>query len=397
MQAKQSLGYAIEQDKYLHGMCEIFEGAVDKAMTPEQTIALTAALGAKSMRIWMHHKSLLTRENGRIVFRPGKKEQYRGYVIALKERGVTHLTSMNHSYLYPDDFPGDRTSENEIPLPGTDCYRRFLADITESYAIVSAAFPEIAYFEVGNETNLHRFLAKPGWPGKDGPKEGTYDERYCYTKEEKAAIMADICWYANRGVKRGNPAAYVVFPGLTPLFGYPDMADYFDLAYAYIRSGRAPAFQPADTDPDNYFQVLAWHPYNFSGEADIFVNGCNTVYEIIKKNGDEGKKVFLTEFGYHDFDLIKHGYTLEEADKKQAEWLYNDFQAFRRLPYVETVHVFRLYDWVAGPGIEIDFGMFHSSASEQGLTPKAKGLAYFRSACGEDADPAGLYRYAKQR
>lgn len=396
MQAKKTLGYAIEPEKYLYGMCEIFEGAVDRSVAPETTIELTSALGCKSMRLWMHHKQLMTLKDGRPAFRPGKLDQYRGYADALIAKGVTRLTSMNHSYLYPQSFTGNRNSENEIPLPGTECYLEFLRLIEQSYELMAASFPQIEYFEVGNETNLHRFMCKPGWPSENAPREGEYDERYCYTKAEKAAIMADICWYANRGIKRGNPRAYVVFPGLTPLFGYTEMAADFELVYGHIESGKFPSGAAPDTDPDNYFQVLAWHPYNFSGESAIFVQGCNEVYDVMKRHGDYGKKVFITEFGYHDFDLVKHGYTLEEADKKQAEWLYNDFKAFRNeLPYVETVHIFRLYDWVAGPGIEIDFGMFRSAASESGLMPKAKGLAYYRSANNTD-DTAPLYRIVDQ-
>lgn len=397
MQAKKTLGYMIEPEKYLYGMCETFEGAVDKAAKPETTIDLVAALGCKTMRLWMHHKQLMRVENGVPVFKPGKLEQYCGYVDALIKKGVTHLTSMNHSYLYPSSFDGDPHSESEIPLPGTPTYLAFLQLVQESYRMLAAAFPQIEYYEVGNEMNLHRFLSKPNYPQEGGPKADEYDPRYCYTKEEKTAIMTDICYYANAGVKQGNPNAYVVFPGLTPLFGYTDMAADFDLVYRHIESGAFPTGRPADTDPDRYFQVLAWHPYNFSGDSSIFVKGCNEVYEVMKAHGDEGKKVFLTEFGYHDFDLVKHGYTLEDADRKQAEWLAHDFAAIKaQLPYVETVHIFRLYDWIAGPGIEIDFGMFRSAASESGIAPKAKGLAYFHAACGADADESPLYAYAKK-
>ena len=168
--------------------------------------------------------------------------------------------------------------------------------------------------------------------------------------------------------------------------------------YLTIESGKFPTGLEADTNPDNYFQILSWHPYNFGGDSSIFVNGCNEIYDVAIKHGDEGKKVFLTEFGYHDNDFIKQGMTRTEADEKQASFFKTDFLAFRKyLPYVETVHIFRLFDWTAGPGIEIDFGMFRSPMSEDGIVPKAKGLELFKLIKGENADAKKLYMYSRIR
>jgi hypothetical protein len=270
--------------------------------------------------------------------------------------------------------------------------------IEDTYALLSAAFPEIIYWEVGNEVNLSRFMCKPlcSIHGKYGEKD--YDPQYNYTFEEKAQITADICYYSNRGIKKGNPDAFVVLPAPTPYFGYTQLAWWFDQLYLAIESGKYPTGLPADTNPDYYFEILSWHPYNFSGDPSIFVGGCYEIYDVAIKHGDLGKKVFLTEFGYHDHDFMKDGMSKEEADARQASFFKTDFEAFRKeLPYIESVHIFRLFDWHAGPGIEIDFGMFTSPLDERGIVPKAKGLELFKLIKGEDADTTELYMYAKNK
>ena len=399
MKIKESLQYEHCPSKYIYGMCEMFEGPIDKGIQPETTINLISDLGCGSMRVWMHAKNLVKRQadSNSISFIESAYREYKSYIALLKEKGIHHIVSMNHSYIFPLGFSGNEKSEAEIPVPGTKEYSDFLNLLSDTYELLASGFPEIPYWEIGNEVNLHRFLCKPNFPWENRPGENDYDESCCYTFEEKAQITADLCYYANRGVKRGNPNAYVVFPSPTPYWGYTQLAWWFGEVYKAIESGDFPRGLTPDTDTDNYFQVLAWHPYNFGGEKDIFVTGCNEVYDVCKAHGDDGKKVFFTEFGYHDFDFVKErNMTKTEADEMQASFFKTDFKAFlEELPFVESVHIFRLFDWVAGPGIEIDFGMFTSTVHEEGIVPKAKGLALYKLIQGEDADTDCLYRYAK--
>ena len=400
MNVKESLNYTLTPQKNIYGMCEIFEGPVDKGISPEMTIDLISDLGCGSMRLWMHAKKIMRRNgnSNKIEFIPEQYDAYKSYIKRLHNKGIDHLVSMNHSYMYPVGFEGDEESESEIPLPGTQDYQDFMNLLTETYILFAKSFPEIIYWEIGNEVNLHRFISKPNVPKKNRPKESEYDEKYCYTFEEKAQITADLCYYANLGVKKGNPKAFTVFPSPTPYWGYTQLAGWFDMVYKAIESGDFPRGLDKDTNPDSYFQVLAWHPYNFSGDAKIFVGGCNEIYDVCKAHGDDGKKVFLTEFGYHDHDLMKNGLSRKEADALQASYWKTDFKAFLEdLPYVESVHIFRLFDWVAGPGIEIDFGMFTSPKYEDGIVPKEKGLSFYKMINGENADTSCLYRYAKKQ
>ncbi len=397
MQVKKGLKYSCEPDRFLYGMCEEFEGSLDKGADPFETIDLIDRLGAKSMRIWMHHKRLLQREGDTdvLIWKQDVFSRYRKYVEDLTKRGI-RIVAMNHNYVFPKSFAGNRDSVAEMPVPGTQTYFDEMNMIAAAYEMMARAFPEIEYWECGNEVNMNSYLAKPGF-SQSGVKNAEYDARYCYTNLEKAEIAADICYYSTLGVKRGNPNAFVVFPAPTPYRGYAEMAEFYEFAYRAIESGKFPRGLPADTDPDHYFQVQCYHAYNFGGDPKILRDGAEMIVRVMQRHGDGGKKIFITEFGYHDSDFVKtRGMTKEDADALQASFFPTDFAAFRSCPNIETVFVFRLYDWIAGPGIEIDFGLFTSPSSPHGIVPKAKGLKLYHMINGENADETVLREYQKQ-
>lgn len=395
MKVKEGLGYSFEPDKYMFGMCEEFEGSLDKGADPMTTIDLVDVLGAKSMRIWMHHKRLLElNEKGELVFKQEVFLRYRKYVEELARRNI-RILAMNHNYVFPSSYGGDKNSVSEMPLPNSEVYFEHMRLVEKGCEMIAAAFPEIEYFECGNEVNMNFYLAKPGYTAHCG-KNNVYDPKYCYNNLEKAEITADLCYYSRLGVKKGNPRAKVVFPAPTPYRGYPEMAEFLEFTYRAIESGNFPRGEEKSTNPDDYFDVQCYHAYNFGGESKVLTDGGEMVLEIMRRHGDGGKKIFITEFGYHDHDFVKtRGMTKEAADALQASFFDTDFQAFRSIGNIETVFVFRLYDWVSGPGIEVDFGLFTSPQSEQGIVPKAKGKKLFKIFQGEGADESVLYKYAK--
>ena len=396
MQVKEGLGYTCDPDTYFYGICEEFEGSLDKGANPMTTIDLIDRLGAKSMRIWMHHKRLLQRKGvtDELEWKEDVFRRYRKYVEELTKRKI-RIVAMNHNYVFPKGFTGTPNSVPEMPEPGTQAYLDEMNMIARAYEMMAKEFPEIEYWECGNEVNMNSYLAKPGF-SSNNVKNSEYDERYCYTNLEKAEITADICYYSNLGVKRGNSKAYVVFPAPTPYRGYAEMAEFYEFVYRAVESGRFPRGLAPDTDPDHYFQVQCYHAYNFGGDASIIRDGAEMILRVMQRHGDGGKKIFITEFGYHDSDfVVNRGMKKPEADELQASFFPTDFEAFRSCENIETVFIFRLYDWTAGPGIEIDFGLFTSPSSPKGIIPKAKGLKLYRLIRGEDADPAALYRYRK--
>lgn len=396
MEVKKNLAYSFEPKKFMLGIGEEFEGSLDPGAKAAETIDLVDALGAKSMRIWMHHRRLIDRKlnENTLVWKQDALLRYHGYVNELTKRGIRVL-AMNHCYVQPLNH-GCTENSMEIPLPGTDAYFSQMQLISDAYEMLAREFPEILYWECGNEVNMNSYLPKPN-ACKESVRNDVYDIHKHYNNVEKAEIAADICYYATQGVRRGNPNAFVVFPAPTPYRGYAEMAEFYEYAYRAIESGKFPRGLTADTDADNYFQVQCWHAYNFGGESQLITEGGKMIYDVICAHGDAGKKVFISEFGYHDSDLMQsRGMTKEQADRTQANFLRNDFDAFSKIGCIETVFMFRLYDWIAGPGIEVDFGLFTSPSSDKGIVPKEKGLEIFRIFNGDDADTKSLYRYKKE-
>ena len=401
---KDGPGYVIEQDKYLFGMGEMPNmgggGAVDPSVTPEMVADLSIAMGAKSFRIWMHLTSVIERdrESNELRLKEDNVAKYHAFIDRLVEGGITHLTAMNHYYLYPYGFSA--SSGAVFPEPYTPEYEPFMLMLEECYVMLAEEFPEIQYWEPGNETNGGgRFMARPGYV--DGAS-AEQNAEYLYTEEEQAAITADMCWYANRGIKSVNERNTLVLPGMV-FTESADAATFLESVYEAIESQELPrgeGVKYADINPDNYFQVLNWHPYIGTWEEPTqnWIDANIGWYEVAKRHGDDGKKVFLTEFGY-----CEKSQDTEAHRQRIAENLPKVFQAIRdNMPWVETVHIFRMFDWGTAPAnvssIERSFGLFYSpnDRTHGGANPKPAALSLFRYFNGEDADPSALYAYAEE-
>ena len=115
MQVKEGLGYTCDPDTYFYGICEEFEGSLDKGADP-MTIDLIDRLGAKSMRIWMHHKRLLQRkgDTDELEWKEDVFRRYRKYVEELTKRKI-RIVAMNHNYVFPKSFTGTPNSVPEMP------------------------------------------------------------------------------------------------------------------------------------------------------------------------------------------------------------------------------------------------------------------------------------------
>lgn len=70
---------------------------------------------------------------------------------------------------------------------------------------------------------------------------------------------------------------------------------------------------------------------------DIWKDVSDAAYRVMQRYGDGHKQVLITEFGYTDiFD--------EEKEKRHAEYYRKIFDYCRQMPYLRTLHVFRLYE-----------------------------------------------------
>ncbi|MDR3319143.1 MAG: hypothetical protein LBS99_06860 [Clostridiales bacterium] len=394
-------GYTIERDKYFYGVGEAFGGTVDDNQTPELTTGLAGALGMQSFRMWMHTGGDFVELNssGVVSLNAAKVAAYHGYTGLLAQNNVTNIIAMSHYYRFPAGFPVEGNTMGAFPEPGSQYYEAFLEIIEQTYYLLAKEFPEIKYWECGNEINADAYCHKSGYYNAGGANAA-----FRYTLAEKAQIGADLMFYATRGIKRGNPAAVSVMPGL--VFS-SDMANgikaYLTRIYQNIESGVYPttgAYSSVKTD--DYFDVLNWHPYNFggnSGEYSTFTILNQAVYDIVIEHGDEGKKVFFTEYGYTTTE--NQSKTREQYEALQGGYIAKDVDNIQTfLPFVEVLIIFRMFDWERASQatgdphtIEIGFGLFTSPGLSDGPRPKAIGLSLFRKMHGENADVTPLYAH----
>ena len=232
----------------------------------------------------------------------------------------------------------------------------------QSWFTLASAFPEITYWEVGNETNSNSFLH---------PLDYTRNASKTFTLEEKALITADMCYTAAQAIRRANPDAVIIFPAMAPVNGFESMAAFLDRVYEGIEAGEC----IGGTDPDDYFDAMAWHCYYFSEPftPENWLEGNNSVYQVMAAHGDGDKKVFLTEFGFSDGGDA-------EKDALQASYFKEIYRlAQESMPYLDSLYPFRMVEdetaaeW--GGSIEIYYGLFRVFDAEHfGAKEKARAI-----------------------
>lgn len=157
---------------------------------------------------------------------------------------------------------------------------------------------------------------------------------------ELAALSADLLLHASRGIHRANPQAITVMGGIVDPYGLgiPEtdtgttMVNFLEALYDAIESGRH-----GSTRPDDFFEVAAWHPYYYKSPPDeYFVEKNQEIYEVVCRREKKEKKVFLTEFGWDEslWDMRSIPAAIERLFAVVRE----------RMPYVEALHYYRLFD-----------------------------------------------------
>ena len=372
----------------MFGLCELPSefggGSTEKETTIEFVAESCKNLGVKSMRVWMHLKMVFTRDDDsdELYFKEEVVENYHRYFKLLKEAGVEQILVMNHQFIKPWDYYSHDSQCMPDPWNGEyDYYLRTLKIYEQAYRKMQTEFPEINYWEVGNEFESNQFLHKAGWTA--GSNE------HLFTMPELALISADLSWYANSGLKSVNPASVTVAPGNSSRVIVPN---FIDSIYSTITQSRCvPTGQPFyDDDPDRYFQIMAWHPYAHY-DTDAVLKRSDEIFEIMKKYGDGDKKVWFTECGFSNSEhaddetmLEKYTYYLDEMAKK---------------PYVETIFIFRLANLhaFADNALETNYGIMYAQMDPVNRgKPKYQAIAIYKWFYGKDADLTPLYWYYNQ-
>ena len=401
---KSGLGYEVDQSK-MFGICvlpsDLPTSSRDPGITTEIVCDLIQEMNIKSVRVWMHIPYVLERANERtneIRLIASNVQIYHDYFAALKAAGVQNILVMSHQYLYPVEMIPQPTYNGVMPDPEEDpvAYQAFMDMFRECFRMLAEEFPEITLWEPNNETDhpSGTTIVREGYVQGAGED----NNNYLYTMEEVARITADQCYYANLGIKEANPNNELVMPGL--VFSSTAASSIFiGMLYEQIESGELPFSEdeegnrvlPVDTNTDNYFNVLNWHPYcnDNTAPGEGWINASIDMYNVAVEHGDAGKKLFLTEFGWSD-------YGNETTIQNVGEWYPEALDMLKEaLPSLEAVFCFRMFNY-RGSSLERErtFGIFTSPVEEGGITPKPAALALFHYFNGEEADDSVLYKYA---
>ncbi|OLA58450.1 MAG: hypothetical protein BHW37_02760 [Firmicutes bacterium CAG:272_52_7] len=318
-------------DPEFNGMCFPMTGAESRGLNMDSLIDLMSIMNVHSMRNWMHATNLLTKD---LKPREKKVNQQKEWISKLTAKGITKIVGMSHYWFWPEKYGvTDRSAAPYRDRTEGSEYCEWIALYEETWYALASAFPEIKYWEVGNEFNSDAFLHPKNFYA-DGKK---------FTLDEKAAIVTEMCFAASAGIHRANP----------------------------ITSGE---FGNGSTEPDDYFGAVAWHCYMLNEKFDIdnWVSYNDSVYEIMKIYGDADKKVYLTEYGFSDGGS-------EETDAAQAEYLRQIYDAvYNRMLYVDSLYPFRLEEDNTKLGIndiEVFYGIFRVFDRESfGAKEKAKAI-----------------------
>ena len=373
-------------------------------------LELVKGLGCTAYRSWMHMTDILLDPE------TPDPEMVRKHTALLNRAAELDLevTGMSHEWFLPEGCL--QSKGHAMPMrdltPGS-LYMKALEGIEKGWETMAALFPQVTFWEVGNEWNLNAFLHPDGFLDSDMSRP--------FTPSEKYDIAIDMQYFAAKGVRKGNPKAKVASfaPALSteglggdlPYF-FPVMygvAWCLEQIYSRIVSGRY-----WSSNPDDYFDILAWHPYVFTTKSgvpdkDLFLDVDEpdslwrdfneAAYRVMCKYGDGHKQALLTETGFTDLGN-------PEWEERYAAYNQKMMKLTEEMPFVRTVHNFRLLNEEAmlkragieqnqiGGITEVYFGLFEEA--EHDFRPRKRALA-IQELTGSHVDLAQLGRELAHR
>lgn len=352
---------ALDRDLF-YGICYCaYEAQVWHGRNALEGVAALEELGAKTFRLWMCANYIM--EDAQ-TFKEEPVRIMKDIIADAQGRGI-QVIGMNNAW-----FSG---SSDYMATPARNLkegsnYEKFLLNYEETWYQLAARFPEITIWEIGNEWNNDTFLHPYEYESSG----------LIYTFTEKANITTDMLYYASKGIHRANPEALTVLGGLIDVYedGFGNAKNFLGKIYENIESGKWPS-----GDPDRYFQMAAWHPYNHSGTpGDAWVQRQEDIYQVILEHEGHDKVVLFTELGFSDYGNA-------ETDVEQKVAVTQTLTLIRdKLPFVQSVHWFRLFDEASaaswGGLMETGFGLFTEPDETGAFQLKAKGEGYLEMAGG---------------
>ena len=324
---------------HIFGMGDVFLGANESLEDIVARIDLMKDLGVKSHRFWFRAGSngsddkecFFSLKDNQLIINNNFVQRVNFVIDKLLEAGIEHIT-FDVCWMYGMTSSGQYKYYGAgLPLIDSGDYLPYMESIKYQFSIISETFPQIEYFEMGNEMNI---------------LEIRDNDNNLLPYYELARLVTDFSYYAMQGIKQGNPNAKGVLNGLAETsFRYDEgfkkvrystkggaeiVAEFIDLIYQYIESGQYPSCASIKSNKiEDYFEVLAWHPYG-AYSSEIWKEYNDTVYAAVKKHNDNGRPVFCTEFGF------------QRNDRLHGEEYVNIFNNISQTPYIEAVHIFIL-------------------------------------------------------
>ncbi len=306
--------------KNLYGVCYLAWEEVmreGEGLDEAEISALIKNLGAKSVRVWMRANDFMTSPTQLIEENVARM---RNILETLGDNGIAVIGMNARSF----NRYGDGVSE--APLRTDESFGEYISDYSTMWYTLAAAFPEITYWEIGNEPNNNRAYYY------------IEDREYRTAPmsfDQAADVFTEELYHASQAIRMANPDAETILGGLTESeglgLGERSNGEFLQAIYDNIYSGEYPSVYP-----DDYFDCVAWHPYTWTFDEDYFVEENDKIYDVVLKNEGKDKKVFLTEFGWSDY--LK---TQEEVAGYVTR-IYDVIE--KRMPYVQSACIFRLFN-----------------------------------------------------
>ncbi|MDD6478976.1 MAG: dockerin type I repeat-containing protein [Oscillospiraceae bacterium] len=348
----------------------------DATKTAEYIADASAALGANAYRLSkpIHNLYSATATNG-VEVNEENMAQFRAMVNALVDKGITEILYVTDSFILPFGYGDPAKNHNKtVPDPATDTenYIAWLTVNAAAFKALAEEFPEIKYFEPYNEINVSKGsrLEKYGigWDATEAEQEA-----YKFTVEERAGIMADLCWYISNAVKSVDPANKVTTPSLSVDVQDSVEGNFLDELYKAIESGAHPFNRvTSDTRIDNYFTIINIHNYadyansdsasDLQAEVDEWATQITAAYDVVKAHGDGDSRVWLTETGMSTYNPGENGTPRDEQRVANIIGLALE-ELDTELTFVDAVFLYKIADMSSDKdvtAVEAHYGLFYS-------------------------------------
>ncbi len=307
-QEPEEEGYPVDPG-FLYGMDYIAYEGIGNGIDYVKAFQLMDNMGVQSIRHWMHVTWFFDEDFNVIQGNVDTMKE----ILAEAQKYDFQIIGMSHRNInkYGYSHQNDKVSRD------SPYYQEWIANYERGWYELVKLFPEITIWEIDNETNNTDFMRN----AEGGP---------AFSLQEMADISTDMFFYGSRGIHRANPDAVTVMGGFVTW----SAEGFLKKVYDNIKSG---GFGEGSTDPDDYFQCLAWHPYTNGFNETSFINQQQALYDIAYSYEGKHKKVYFTELGNWTYT--------QNNEQVAADYVKQVYAVTaEKLPWVESIHYYRAFD-----------------------------------------------------